>query len=226
MECKIRLGIIEDQFLFRQGMKALISNWPYIEVVFESGEGYSVIDKLRGLPELPHVILVDLSLPPEGDNEFNGIHVTQAVTEIFPEIKILILSIHKDEHFIAEVIEHGAHGYLVKDSDPQEVRDAITTVHEKGSYINERTLAAIQNNMGKKRRTKDQKPGAAQLTKREGEILELICRQQTTDEIAEKLFISAKTVNGHRNNLLQKTGSRNTAGLVVYALKNNIVRMI
>jgi two-component system, NarL family, response regulator NreC len=225
MESKLLLGIIEDQLLFRQGMKALVTNWPPIEVIFESGDGYSVVEKLHALPQLPHVLLVDLSLPPKGETEFNGIHVTRDVTKSFPAIKILILSIHKEESFIAELIEQGAHGYLVKDSDPQEVRDAIFSVHTKGSYINKRTLSAIQNNMGKKKRLKEQRPGTANLTKREEEILSLICRQLTTEEIAEKLFISMKTVNGHRINLLQKTGAKNTAGLVMYALKNNIVML-
>ena len=109
----------------------------------------------------------------------------------------------------------------MKDCDPQEVRDAIISVHTKGSYINERTLKAIQNNMGRKKKLKAPASYAVQLTRREEEILSLICRQHTSEEIAEKLFISVKTVNGHRNNLLQKTNSRNTAGLVIFALKNN-----
>ena len=217
MQNKIHIGLVEDQSLFREGMKAILSSWADFEVVFEAADGYSVIEKLKESSVLPHVMLVDLSLPPLGKEEFSGAQVTDALRQFFPEIKILILSVHQDENFIAHLIERGAHGYLVKDSDPQEVHDAILSVHHKGSYINERTLSALQKNLGKKTR-----PKAANdlLTKREEEILRLICKQYTTEEIAEKLFISAKTVNGHRNNLLQKTGSRNVAGLVVYAFKN------
>lgn len=223
MSQAIRVGLVEDQVLFREGIKAILNSWADIEVMFESGDGYSVLDKLSACTVLPEVLLVDLSLPPFEGREFSGLDVTQTVLQHFPNIKILILSVHDDENFIAQLIEQGAHGYLVKDSDPQEVHDAIVAVHTKSSYINERTLRAIQNKMGKKL-----KPRMVniEITKREEEILHLVCQQLTTEEIAEKLFISVKTVNGHRNNLLQKTGSRNVTGLVIYAVKNHLVELI
>ena len=140
----------------------------------------------------------------------------------YPEIKIIILSGHNDENFIAQLIESGAHGYLVKDCDPDEVHEAITSVNKKGSYINMQTLRAIQNNIGRKTKVRSINSAVEQLTKREVEILQLICDQFTTDEIAEKLFLSPKTVNGHRNSLLEKTGAKNVAGLVVYAIKNGV----
>jgi DNA-binding NarL/FixJ family response regulator len=223
VEIKINIGIVEDQFLFREGMKAILASWPYIRVVFESADGYSVIEKLEQRESIPDVMLVDLSLPAKDGKEFSGADVTRALLDKFPAMKILVLSVHDDENFIARLIEQGAHGYLVKDSDPQEVHDAIVALHTKGSYINERTLKAIQNNMGKKI-----KPVKVDLpvTRREVEILELTCQQFTAEEIAEKLFISVKTVNGHRNNLLQKTGSRNVTGLVIYAIKNQLVTLV
>jgi DNA-binding NarL/FixJ family response regulator len=214
--------MIEDQVLFREGMKAIIATWPGIEVVFESGDGYSVPDKLRYNAIIPQVMLVDLSLPPDGKKEFGGLQVTQALTAAYPEMKILILSVHEDENFINQLIESGAHGYLVKDSDPQEVRDAIVAVHTKGSYINARTLKALQHKMGKKSRPLG--PPMV-ITRREEEVLQLVCQQYTAEEISQKLFISVKTVNGHRNNLLQKTGSRNVTGLVLYAVRNHIVSL-
>lgn len=223
MQTKILVGLIEDQFLFRQGVKAILSVWPEIEVVFESPEGFSVISRLQEAAVLPHVLLVDLSLPPDGDKEFSGVEVTDAVRNEFPDIRIIILSVHEDENFIAKLIEHGAHGYLVKDSDPKEVHEAIHSVVEKGSYINARTLQAIQNNLGKKKKVSKPSVMQEQLSKREEEVLQLICQQHTTEEIADKLFISIKTVNGHRNNLLQKTGSKNVAGLVLYAVRNGVV---
>jgi DNA-binding NarL/FixJ family response regulator len=225
MENKINVGLVEDHFLFRQGMKAILSAWPEIDVVFESAEGYSVIDKLKDASVLPHVMLVDLSLPPFGQKEFSGKEVTVALRENFPDIKVIILSGHEDENFIAQLIESGAHGYLVKDSDPNEVHDAITSVSSKGSYINARTLKAIQHNIGRKTKSRSITPMLEQLTKREEEILQLICQQHTTEEIAEILFISPKTVNGHRNSLLEKTGSHNVAGLVIFAIKNNVVQI-
>jgi len=221
----IRIGLVEDQHIFREGIKALVTGWPQIEVTFETAEGYTIVEKLKCSPQLPDVLLVDYSLPAQGELEFNGIQVIHAVNIHFPDIKIIVLSTHEDEHFIAHIIKNGARGHLVKDSDPEELRLAILAVHEKGSCINERTLLAIQNNMGKKSKSNRDENGLIQISKREKEVLDLICRQYKTEEIAEKLFISSKTVDGHRNSLLQKTDSRNTAGLVVFALRNHIVNI-
>ena len=223
MEQTLKIGLVEDQLLFRTGIKAILSSWNDLEVVFESGDGYSVIDQLKTEAVIPDVMLVDLSLPPNGSKEYSGEHLTIDLCQHFPEIKIIILSVHRDENYIARLIETGAHGYLVKDSDPQEVYEAITSVYKKGTYINELTLKAIQRNMGKKSKPLQQ---FADITKREVEILQLTCQQFTAEEIGQKLFISVKTVNGHRNNLLQKTGSRNVTGLVIYAIKNGLVQLV
>jgi DNA-binding NarL/FixJ family response regulator len=226
MSDKIYIGLVEDQLLFREGMKSILSAYPEFEVNFESPDGHSVLHRLNECTLRPDVLLVDLSLPALDDEEFDGIAVTDAVIETYPEMKVLILSVHDDDAFIAELIEHGAHGYLVKDSDPNEVHDAIQSVHEKGSYINQKTLMAIQKRMNQKvGKSKSLRTPDEPLTKREVEVLELVCKQMTTEEIAEKLFISMKTVNGHRNNLLQKTGSRNVAGLVLYAMKRNLIEL-
>jgi two-component system, NarL family, response regulator NreC len=218
----IKIGLVEDQFLFRQGMRAILHTRPGLEVVFESAEGYTVIDKLTESSVWPDVMLVDLSLPPLGNEEFGGKEVTIALRKHFPEIKIIILSGHEDENFIADLIGSGAHGYLIKDSDPSEVFEAIASVKEKGSYINPRTLRAIQNQSGRKKTS----PGMiSPLTKREEEVLQLICLQLTSEEIGEKLSISVKTVNGYRISLLEKTNSINVAGLTIYAVKNGIVKL-
>jgi DNA-binding NarL/FixJ family response regulator len=134
MQSRIRIGLVEDQYLFREGMKAILAAWPEVDVTFESTDGYSVIEKLGKMENRPQVLLVDLSLPKLSDQAFNGLNVTDALRETFPEIKILILSVHEDQNFIAQLIEHGAHGYLVKDCDPQEVHDAILSAHSKGSH--------------------------------------------------------------------------------------------
>lgn len=217
---KIQIGLVEDQFLFREGMKAILGNWLELEVVFEAADGHSVIEKLSNCTKLPDVMLVDLSLPPFGNTNYSGLDVTRALVEKYPQIKILILSVHEDDNFINQMIENGAHGYLTKDCNPQEIFDAIISVYSKGSYINERTLRAIQHNMAKK---ENPKKINIKLSKREEEILQLVCQQLTAEEIGEKLFISTKTVNGHRTSLMEKTGSRNVTGLVLYAVKNNIV---
>lgn len=223
MDQKINVGLVEDQFLFREGMKAILAAWKNIEVIFESPEGYTVINKLKGSDTLPDVMLVDLSLPPHENREYSGREVIVALQQHFPSIKTIILSGYDDENFIAQMIEHGANGYLIKDCNPEEVYEAICSVYSRGSYINERALKAIQKNLGKKEKIRPSQQGAAHLTKREEEVLQLVCQQLTAEEIAEKLFISVKTVNGHRTNLLEKTGASNVAGLVIYAIKNKLV---
>lgn len=225
MKDTVLVGLVEDQALFREGMKAILCASGTIDVVFEVSNGFSMLDRLRVAKILPHVMLVDLSLPADEGREFSGIQVTDALRTHFPDMKVIILSVHQDENFIVELIERGAHGYLVKDSDPEEVVEAIHAVHQRGSYINERTLKAIQGKMRKKPRAKEVGFNVT-LTRREEEILKLICEQLTTEEIANRLFISVKTVNGHRNNLLQKTASRNVAGLVVYAVKHKYVNVL
>ena len=223
MEKTIKVGLVEDQVLFRTGIKAILGSWNDLQVVFEAGEGYTVIESLKAIDQLPDVMLVDLSLPPDGTKEYSGEQLTIDLCNHFPTIKIIILSVHQDENYISRLIEIGAQGYLVKDSDPEEVYEAIIAVHTKGSYINAMTLKAIQRNMGKKPTPKKQ---FADITKREVEILQLTCQQFTADEIADKLFISVKTVNGHRTNLMQKTGSRNVTGLVIFAIKHQIVELV
>jgi DNA-binding NarL/FixJ family response regulator len=223
MEGTIKIGIIEDQILFREGIKAILNQQDNFEVIFESADGFSVIEKLEKTAVIPDVLLVDLSLPPQNKKEYSGLHLTLALAEKFPDIKVLILSVHNDENFMSEMIKNGAHGYLVKDCDPSEIYEAIVAVFGKGSYINTRTFRAIQNSMMRKPKTN--KSPMVRISPREEEILRLTCQQLTADEIAEKLFISVKTVNGHRNNLLVKTGSRNVTGLVTFAIKNNIVQL-
>ena len=219
----IKLGIVEDQHLFLQGIKAIISNWPEMEFVFESENGYSVLDKLASANELPDVMLVDLTLPPNGHEEYNGWQVVVDLKKHYPQIKSLVLSSHDDDYLVAKLIEEGACGYIVKDSDPQEVHDAILSAYEKGSYINERSLKALQGRWAGSVKTPKKYEN---LTQREVEVLRLICQQETAEEIGRELFISTKTVNGHRNNLLQKTGSKNMSGLVMYAIKHHIVEAI
>ena len=220
---KITIGLVEDQLLFRNGIKAILGSWDELEVIFESGDGYSVIERLRETSHIPDVMLVDLSLPPDGNKPYSGEQLTLDLMTHFPEVKILILSAYQDEQFIARLIEIGAHGYLVKDSDPLEVYQAITGIRANGIYINQLALKAIQRNFGK--RTKSLASSTSDLTRREIEILQLTCEQYTAEEIGEKLYISVKTVNGHRANLLLKTGSRNAAGLVMYAVTNGLVEI-
>jgi two-component system response regulator NreC len=187
----INVGLVEDQVLFMEGMKAIIASWPGIQVVFESADGWSVTEKLKQAAIVPDVMLVDLSLPALGQKEFSGIDVTRTILENWPNMKIIILSVHDDENFIAQLIEEGAHAYLIKDANPKEVYEAIAAVHYKGSYINERTLKALQHNLGYKK--KAPKKIDLQITKREAEILQQKILPKNYSSVLKQLMATVIT---------------------------------
>lgn len=221
---RVKVGIVEDQRLFREGIKALLLNQGF-EVVLEAADGFSFVEQLNQAECLPEVILVDLALPEVNGKSLNGLDITHWLKDEFPELKIIVLSVHADVRHMAQLISAGANAYLAKDVDPFELIQAITDCHQKGCYFNNAMLQAVQFGMNHRARESKQLALPIELTKREKEVLELICQQYTAPEIAEKLFISSRTVDGHRNNLIQKTGARNTAGLVVYALQNQLVSL-
>jgi DNA-binding NarL/FixJ family response regulator len=210
----IQVAIAEDQKLFRECLVSLLNGFEGISVVIEAANGRELIEQLDQLPAMPHVLLLDLSMP-----EMNGLETTRHLKKHFPDIKIIILSVHSEERHIAHMVGEGINGFLAKNADLSEVVQAVCAVQEKGFYFNEQVLKAIHSGITQKQ-AKSYNPDNP-LTTREKEILQLICQELTTAEIAEKLFLSVRTVDGHRNSLLEKTGSRNTAGLVLYALRQN-----
>jgi two-component system, NarL family, response regulator NreC len=223
MERLINIGLVDDQLLVRSGFRTLIEAWDNMNVVFESSDGHSVIEKLKATNKKPDVMLVDIRLPDKDGLSYSGVRLTLDLRRHFPEIKILIVSMQDDPVTIASLIECGAHGFLSKSCAPEELHTAIQSVYDSGSYINEETLKALQRRLSKGSKAPAIKHD--ELTEREVEVIRLICEQLTAEEIGEKLFISPKTVNGHRNNLLQKTGSRNITGLVMYAVKTGLVEI-
>jgi len=212
----ISLAIADDETLFRKGMTFLIEDFEGVEVILEAENGRDLLDKLSASAQLPNVLLLDLNMP-----ELNGVETAKQLQKHYPEIRIIIISTYYSKQFILNMIELGAASYLPKNSTPIEVERTVREVAEKGFSYNDKVMEVIRENMVKKARPKP--AFTPQLTEREQEILQLICEQYTASEIAEKLFISPRTVDGHRNNLLQKLNCRNTAGLVVYALQNKLV---
>jgi DNA-binding NarL/FixJ family response regulator len=212
----IRVAIAEDQNLFRACIVPMINQLSGIQVIAEASNGKELTTWLQVAAEKPHVVLLDLAMP-----EMNGLETTKYLKQHFPGIRIIILSVFAEERHITKMVGEGVHAYLAKNADIEEVERAIRGVHELGFYFNEATLQVIHNS------TKNKKPRQFDLdnplTNREREILQLICAEYTTGEIAEKLFLSTRTVEGHRNNMLEKTGLRNTAGLVLYAVRHGLL---
>lgn len=220
METQVKIAIADDENLFRQGVIGILETEADLTFLFEAENGKQLLQKLGMFSDnLPDVILMDLKMP-----EMNGVESTRAIKKKYPDLKIVALSSYYSKSFILNMIDAGVVGYLPKDCKKDELLETIRKVYDKGYYYNDVVMELINENWLHGSRTQVKSTfDKLYLTKKEKEVLELICAQYTTQEIAEKLFISPRTVDGHRNNLLQKTDCKNTAGLVVFAIQNNIV---
>ena len=214
----IQIAIADDEGLFRRGIRLILESYPDINVLFEAENGEDLLKKIRTSADLPDVLLLDLKMP-----VMNGIEAAEIIRREFPSILIVVISSHISKAFILNMIETGASSYLGKNADPEEVVETIRLVREKGFYYNAYVMEVIRENMTAKNIIKPQRTFEPELTTRELEVLQLICKEYTTQEIGKQLFISSRTVEGHRNNLLSKLGCRNTAGLVIYAYQHNLV---
>lgn len=217
MSDEILISLIDDQHLFRSGLAGLIKSVPGFSLLSEAENGQVFIDQLQTGTVLPHIALIDMEMP-----VMNGVELNAVLQKDYPSIKVIVLSTYNQERFIARMIEAGACGYLTKNCEIDELKTAIYSTCKNGFYFTQETLVAMRNtSQYKSTDIKNISNVAIELTAREKEILILLCKELSNIEIGEQLFISPRTVEGHRNNLLQKTGCKNTAGLVIFAIKNN-----
>ncbi|WP_046755820.1 response regulator transcription factor [Kordia jejudonensis] len=216
----IKIAIADDEALFRAGISFILTRVKNFEIVFEAENGADLIEKLK-THEKPDVVLMDLKMP-----MLNGVESTKILQKEHPTIKVIAVTSYDGKSFITNMIDVGASSYLLKNTSPKVVVHTINEVFAKGFYYDERVLKIIHENLlsAKSKRIKSDLDNNL-LTKREKEILELICNQYTTNEIADKLFISPRTVEGHRNNLLLKTESKNVAGLVIYGIQKKLIEL-
>lgn len=214
----INIAIAEDQVLFRKGIISLLNAVTDLRVVLECANGEDLLQQLGTCEETIHVALIDINMP-----VLNGLETMKVMREKHPATRNIILTIHEEEKYIQAMVEAGANAYLAKNADFSEVEKAIRAVVANDYYFNEQTIQAMHHFMhGKKQKMV---LGEIDITRREREVLELICQENTSLEISQKLFISESTVNGHRNNLLLKIGCKNTAGLVLFAIRHHIYRL-
>jgi len=211
---KISVYIVDDHSLFREGLKLLLSNLDYIDQIYEAENGQQFIDNLAKNPV--DIAMLDIEMP-----VMNGIQAARLAKAIAPDIKLIALSMYSDENYYLSMIDAGACGFLLKNSNFQEVEKAIVDVYNDKSYIS----IEILNNILKHPQKNNFSNFNESLTDREGEILLLICKGLTNSQIADQLVLSKRTVDKHRENLLQKTQSKNTANLVIYALKNGYLKI-
>ncbi|MEM9022957.1 MAG: response regulator transcription factor [Bacteroidota bacterium] len=210
--------IADDHALFRRGLASMIAECSDIQLVSEAENGANLIDQLESDSEHPDVILMDLKMP-----EMDGIEATKYIRNYFPNIKVIVLSMYDDEKFIIHLIEQGAHGYLLKDAEPEEVQRAIRAAMRNGYYFNDHISKVMLKGLIKKNKVKPSFSKNVKLTGRQVEVLKMICKEMTNQQIAKRLCLSVRTVEGYRNSLLEKTNAKNTAGLVMFAVKNGYV---
>ena len=218
MNKTIKIIVVDDEILFRKGICFLLGRETNIEIIFEASNGDELISFLQNNKNNhPDIIIMDLKMP-----VINGVEATKIIRKEFPELKIIALTSYDSKSFVANMIDVGAVSYLIKNTTPQELLTTIKEVASKGFYYTDYVLKIIQSDVLTNKKTKSNFDSKF-LSPREIEVLKLICIQKSTVEIAAQLFISPRTVEGHRNNLLLKTASRNIAGLVVYAVQNELM---
>jgi DNA-binding NarL/FixJ family response regulator len=211
---KIKIIIADDHQLFRNGLKILLDSFPEFEVVGEASNGEEFLKMIKNVKA--DIALMDINMP-----ELDGVDATRRGLKICPELNIIALSMYGEEEYYYKMVDAGAKGFLLKDSDISEVQEAINTVIKGGSYFSQELLYYVIQKI--KHREHESK--SANLSKREKEILLKICEGLSNQEIAETLFISKRTVDKHRANLLGKTNSKNTASLILFAIRNKLIEI-
>ncbi len=211
----IRIALADDQHLFRKGMALLLRDMADAQVVLECANGEELLAGLKSTAV--DIVLLDLEMP-----VLDGTETMKRIRREFPQVKVIILSTHDEDEFITRLMELGANGYMLKTAEPDEIDTAIRSVAQNGFYLNDAVNKAMLHGLVKKKQVKPTFNDIDPLSERELEVLRGICAELTTAEIAEKIFVSPRTVEFHRNNLLLKTGARNAAGLVVYAMTKGI----
>lgn len=214
----IRLAIIDDEELFRKGIRMMLEKAEGFDIVFEGASGEALINWLHQQEVLPDIILLDIKMP-----ELNGIEVAKLVKGRFSNLKIVALSSYYSEAYIYNMLHNGAAAFLSKNCDIETMLHTIREVYKKGFFYSDELLQHINRVFSAQPSRMKTELDKGLITKRELEILVLICKQLTTSEIAKEMYISPRTVDGHRNNLLLKTGAKNMISLVIFALENNIV---
>ncbi len=212
----IKVAIADDHKIFRKGVILSLRPFTNIKFVQEAENGEEL---LAGIEEAaPDVVLMDLRMPLK-----DGIETTKVLSKQYPNIYVLVLSMYEDERFVSHMMENGANGYLLKNAEPQEIRRAIMDVYEKGYYLNNFVNRILLKKAHAKQKVIPSLNNEISLSDKEREVLRFICMEFTAQEIAQKMDISPRTVEAIKDRLMERFGSKNTAGLVFFAVKNNLV---
>lgn len=209
-----RVILADDHILFRQGMKRIIDEIPETQVVGEASDGQEAIELVKRLE--PDLAILDISIP-----KLSGIEVCREIRRLFPNVKILMLTMHKDREYLYQAISAGAQGYLLKEDSDEELFAAIGTIRRGAIYVTKALAGAVSTDISALFRGGDRKLPKS-LTAREREVLKFISEGKSNSEVAEVLRISIRTVETHRANIMNKLDLKNTAELVRYAIQNGL----
>lgn len=212
---KIKISIADDYKIYRDGLKVGLSADEKLEVISEADNGEDLLKLIE--VNTPDVIIMDLKMP-----IMDGMEATIAVRKKYPTVKVLVVTMYDDDKFIIHMMENGANGYLLKNADPDEIIKSIYSVYENGYYFNDLVNKALLKKLVLKNNLKPSFNQNVELTERELQVLKLICEEKTAAEIAKEIFLSPRSVEGIRQRLIEKVGVRNTAGLVMFAVKSGI----
>lgn len=217
MHKDIRLGIVDDHTMFRKGLIRLLDLFTGCKVVFEAANGDDMIKQLQQVAA-PDIVLMDITMP-----VMDGFASTEWLQENFQMVKVLALSTMDDEIAIIKMIRCGARGYVLKDAEPDELRQAFRELMNAGFYYNEMVTRKIMKSLPDLVQLSQNVPAANKVTDREMEFLRHCCSDFTYKEIAEKMFLSSRTVEGYRDSLCQKFDVKSRVGLAMYAVKHQLV---
>jgi len=217
METNLRVMIVDDHEIFRKGLAMVINKAKNAKVVAEAGNGQEFLEVIE--KEKVDLVFMDIEMP-----LMNGIEATRTAMEKHPGLKIVALSMFGEEEYLQQMVDAGVKGFLLKNIGKDDLYRAMQLISEGKNYFSEELLQFFTRKYIQPPK-QQQEQSDVNLTKREHEILQLIAEGFTDGEIADKLFISQRTVNGHRASLIAKTGSRNTVNLLTYAIKNGLVQM-
>ena len=212
----IKVAIADDHVLFRAGVKTALSVHKDIKMIAEADNGMQLLTVLKHIQ--PDVIMLDIQMP-----IMDGINTLPEIKKLYPDIKVIMLTMHNDHSMISKLMELGANSYLTKNSDSEIIYQAIKTVHEQEYFFNQLTNKALIDGLRVKRQAEASLPVDAKLSDKEISILRMICEEKSTKEIADLVELSPRTVEAIRDKLKVKTGAKSLAGLVMYAVKSGII---
>lgn len=213
---QIKVAIADDHVLFRTGVKTALSMKKDIKMVAEADNGMQLLTLLKHIQ--PDVILLDIQMP-----IMDGITTLPEIKKLYPEVKVVMLTMHNDHSMISKLMELGANAYLTKNSDSDVIYEAVKTVHATEYYFNALTNKALIDGLRMKRQAEAGLPLDTKLTDKEVTILKLMCEEKSTKEIADMVDLSPRTVEAIRDKLKTKTGAKSMAGLVMFAVKSGII---